>query len=145
MLLSSGREEKTQVQCFRGKLITQVSSVWMYIYHVNRKVYKNKQTNKSNTTTTKNFKATNESLFKANMFTVYEICVNFQPFFFWRVKGSNNLEKLICSGYSCWKTIPCSSISTCSTELTMANGQQLKNTLFFFMYIFLLCRKTTLL
>lgn len=92
MLLSSGREEKTQVQCFRGKLITQVSSVWMYIYHVNRKVYKNKQTNKSNTTTTKNFKATNESLFKANMFTVYEICVNFQPFFSEELREATTLK-----------------------------------------------------
>lgn len=56
------------MQHFREKEKIDVSSVWMYIYNLNRKVWKN-------------FKATDESLFKANVFTVNEISVNFQPFF----------------------------------------------------------------
>lgn len=100
----------------------QVYSDWMYFFNVSREVWKN-------------FKATNESLFKANTFTANEICVNFQPFlFFWRVKGSNNLEKLICSGYSCRKTIPCTFYI--NMQHRTHHGEWTANEKYIFIYFF---------
>lgn len=84
----------------------------------------------------KNFKATNESLFKANVFTANEICVNFQPFFSEELREATTLKSSSVLVTHVGKQSPALSISTCSTELTMANGRQLKNT-FLFIYLFI--------
>lgn len=92
----------------------------MCIYNLNRKVWKN-------------FKATNESLFKANVFTVNEICVNFQPIFPEELREATTLKSSSVLVTHVGKQSPALFISTCTTELTMANRQQLANAPFFFL------------